>query len=688
MPGARELDAYGLVDRDRGLRDGHAGLDGGRAAERLEGDLEAGEGDAPVGGKRDGEALARQRELVAGDELGPRVVTDECALAAGDRLDGEVVPAALQREGGHREPEAVAAAARAHDYGLGAGAVGVVVVAAGVDDHAGAAGLGARAAGLEQEGVAGGVVLVDGDEVGPRDRVAHAVAVGGVEGHGVGAGAVHVAGAKSVAGGAVAEVPGRGAGVGERREGHRVAELADAGLVDAEADALGEGGGRSPDGLPGLGDLRGAHIAGPEQHAGGLDAQGGRLGVGARGREVVGERGVCYAEGVLPADARDAVGGAEFVGAGLALGEEVEPVVADARVGVHAGAVDPEVAAVGAGVLLEVGVLERAEAHALRVHLVADGVVAELVGAGVKAGGHAEHIGEALVERARLTVVDEPGREFGEPVGELVRDDVDGRERRGDDAAGVAVAVVGGLAVPEGIGKVEVDVDVGDHVEAVVVDGALVEVLGEQVVVALHAPVRVAGYFVLGGVGPGPVVVVVGELAPREAVAVLGVARVHHGVARGLLVEAVGAVVAAVGGEGLPPGVTGVAGAGLLGAVEALLAGDDLAGGHVDVGVVAVEGREAVHVDAVREHVLGAREVEVARYPVGHCRLEGGRVAQARAAGSALGDAAGLAGVDGDRGRLPELSRQHEGAVAAQGTRGVLVYVELGAEHGVAAGPV
>ena len=69
--------------------------------------------------------------------------------------------------------------------------------------------------------------------------------------------------------------------------------------------------------------------------------------------------------------------------------------------------------------------------------------------------GHAHHVGERLVQRAGLIQVDEPRRERGQPVGDLVGDDVDGG---GEVAVGgaadaerhVAVSVVGSVREESG----------------------------------------------------------------------------------------------------------------------------------------------------------------------------------------------------------------------------------------------
>ena len=104
-----------------------------------------------------------------------------------------------------------------------------------------------------------------------------------------------------------------------------------------------------------------------------------------------------------------------------------------------------------------------------------DGVLAEQPL--LEAGG--EHVGDRLVERARLALVDQPGGPLGDRVRELVAQHVD---RLGEPVEDLAVAVAEDqlLAVPERVVVVPLVVHGRDHRGAGVVVGVAAVDLGEH----------------------------------------------------------------------------------------------------------------------------------------------------------------------------------------------------------------
>ncbi len=190
--------------------------------------------------------------------------------------------------------------------------------------------------------------------------------------------------------------------------------------------------------------------------------------------------------------------------------------------------------------------------------------------------GLAPDVGVGLVERAGLVLVDQPGGVLGVGVAPLVRHDVVG---------GDSVAVVGGHAVPVGVGAVDARVVVdGDPLRA----GAVVGVAVEDV---LEEPVRLTR-----GVDQ---VLLVGVERAREGVALLP----HRGEDGGLG-GAAGLAELAVEGVGRHrPAVEDLAG---LGVVDQLVADRAAVG---DLGRVGQDGLADLALDEADavEDELGVR---------------------------------------------------------------------------------
>ena len=201
-------------------------------------------------------------------------------------------------------------------------------------------------------------------------------------------------------------------------------------------------------------DLRGLGLA--VELARGAQRGGARVAERGRRREVGREAAVDDALGLL-ASARPEPGDALAGGAvHPALGHQVEGLVGDAAVVVDAAVVGraPVALRVVVGVAgperrraVEARVLHRAHRRAARVEAVGEVLAQRVVreqasrprGLLEELGRRAHDVGEGLVERARLALVDAVPGVVGDAVGELVRDHVE-RAREGREL-GVAVAV-------------------------------------------------------------------------------------------------------------------------------------------------------------------------------------------------------------------------------------------------------
>ena len=240
---------------------------------------------------------------------------------------------------------------------------------------------------------------------------------------------------------------------------------------------------------------------------GGRDGEPGEGGEVAVGADVAGD-------GVDPDLTGDLPGVATQGG-----GHDVEGLVGDAGVDVHAavvvGGVDVAAHVGRLGVLAQAGVVvggagrgHRAQGHAVdpgSEQLGADQPVG-LVGAlaqGALLDEHAEDVGDGLVERPGLVLVVQAGGVLGDPVRELVPDDVDAAgEGQEDDAVTVAEDHLG--AVPEGVVVVGAEVHAGHEGQALAVEGvAAVDLLpelpgGTEPVVGLGDALVAGGRLTLG----------------------------------------------------------------------------------------------------------------------------------------------------------------------------------------------
>ena len=169
--------------------------------------------------------------------------------------------------------------------------------------------------------------------------------------------------------------------------------------------------------------------------------------------------------------------------------------VGDAGVEVHAAVVVGGLDVVGhrrgLGVLAELGVvvggagrLHRAQRHPLDLRGEQAGPDQPVGRGGVLAEGllldqRPEHVGDALVERARLALVDQRRRVLGDPVGELVADHVDRDGEPVEDGA-VAVAEDHLGAVPERVVVATAVVHRAEQREPLAVEGVAAVGLVEQ----------------------------------------------------------------------------------------------------------------------------------------------------------------------------------------------------------------